>query len=209
MVLRPRARLPHASQLRSGECSLRDNWAGNRNADSEPNPRGQHMRSEAHVGRNQPCPFRCGGMFTDRSAVAQHLEADACASGVTRAMIDEFLRTHDRDRFMHLGSDRRLGSADAVHRDREIVPPQPWRVRLRLVPGRIHDIARLERPPRFAPSCLRRRKRRERREAVQVSELGMRQRVCDAERGRAARRVWSVRRFASARHVSRARRRAR
>ncbi|GAA5980163.1 hypothetical protein JCM10908_001556 [Rhodotorula pacifica] len=54
-----------------------------------------HMRSAAHVGRTQPCPYRCRNTFTNRSAVVLHLEVGACASGVTRAKVDEFLRSHD------------------------------------------------------------------------------------------------------------------
>ncbi|TKA57201.1 hypothetical protein B0A53_01157 [Rhodotorula sp. CCFEE 5036] len=59
-----------------------------------------HMHSAEHVGRNQPCPFQCGRMFPDRSAVALHLEAGSCSSGVTRAMIDNFMRTHDQQRLV-------------------------------------------------------------------------------------------------------------
>lgn len=58
------------------------------------------MHSAEHVGRNQPCPFQCGRMFPDRSAVALHLEAGSCSSGVTRAMIDNFMRTHDQQRLV-------------------------------------------------------------------------------------------------------------
>ncbi|GAA5980165.1 hypothetical protein JCM10908_001557 [Rhodotorula pacifica] len=67
-----------------------------------------HLRSAAHVGRTQPCPFRCGGTFTDRSAVAQHLEGGACSSGVTRAKIDKFLRSYDQSRFITTGRPQNL-----------------------------------------------------------------------------------------------------
>ena len=43
---------------------------------------------------------QCGRMFPDRSAVALHLEAGSCSSGVTRAMIDNFMRTHDQQRLV-------------------------------------------------------------------------------------------------------------
>ncbi|GAA5860440.1 hypothetical protein JCM3774_000421 [Rhodotorula dairenensis] len=59
-----------------------------------------HMHSAEHVSRNQPCPFQCGRKFVDRSAVALHLESGACRSGVTRAMIDNFMRTHDQQRLV-------------------------------------------------------------------------------------------------------------
>ncbi|GAA5979024.1 hypothetical protein JCM10908_002778 [Rhodotorula pacifica] len=59
-----------------------------------------HMRSAEHVGRNQPCPFSCGRMFPDRSTVALHLDGGACKSGITRAMIDNFMRTHDQQRLI-------------------------------------------------------------------------------------------------------------
>ncbi|GAA5955971.1 hypothetical protein JCM8115_004376 [Rhodotorula mucilaginosa] len=76
-----------------------------------------HMRSSAHVGRRQPCPFGCGHNFADRSSVAQHLEAGTCSSGVTRAMVDQFLRTHDRNRFITTGPPRQLiGGPEPVTR---------------------------------------------------------------------------------------------
>lgn len=62
-------------------------------------PRGQHMRSEAHVGRTHPCPCRCGRSFTDRAAVIQHLEAGTCSSGVTRAAVDQAMPAIDNKHF--------------------------------------------------------------------------------------------------------------
>ncbi|GAA5980161.1 hypothetical protein JCM10908_001555 [Rhodotorula pacifica] len=75
-----------------------------------------HMRSAAHVARNHACPFRCGRAFIDRATVVQHLEAGTCSSGVNRSMIDNYLRTHDKSRFITTGSAHKLleGPAPAI-----------------------------------------------------------------------------------------------
>ncbi|GAA6023887.1 hypothetical protein JCM8202_001273 [Rhodotorula sphaerocarpa] len=67
-----------------------------------------HLNGSEHVQKNQPCPFRCGRMFVDRSAVVLHLEQGACPSGVNRTLIDNYLRANDRNRFITTSGPRLL-----------------------------------------------------------------------------------------------------
>ncbi|POY73548.1 hypothetical protein BMF94_3486 [Rhodotorula taiwanensis] len=67
-----------------------------------------HMHSVEHVGRFQNCPFGCGHKLPDRSAIVQHLESGACASGVSRPTIDGFIQANDRNRFVITSAPQRL-----------------------------------------------------------------------------------------------------
>ena len=55
-----------------------------------------HERSAVHQGRDVRCPMQnCGRAFVSRSALVVHLESGACASGMTRRMIDDLVRRLD------------------------------------------------------------------------------------------------------------------
>ncbi|KAF4612362.1 hypothetical protein D9613_004354 [Agrocybe pediades] len=53
------------------------------------------MNSATHRPKDVTCPFKCGGAFVSRSAMVLHLESGSCSSGVTRQMIDRYIRQKD------------------------------------------------------------------------------------------------------------------
>ncbi|KAL4260273.1 hypothetical protein AB1N83_008315 [Pleurotus pulmonarius] len=57
-----------------------------------------HLNSSIHRPKNVPCPMRgCGQSFISPAAVALHLEAGSCTSGMDRYQLDLLIQQYDRN----------------------------------------------------------------------------------------------------------------
>ncbi|KAJ8701792.1 hypothetical protein PTI98_000545 [Pleurotus ostreatus] len=89
-------------------CSPCDRHFGSQNSLNN------HLNSSIHRPKDVPCPMRgCGQYFISLAAVALHLEAGSCTSGMDRYALDRLIQKYDKN---HLITDpsRLISNGDST-----------------------------------------------------------------------------------------------